>query len=275
MRDFMVDRNYVEQLGLEFLAGHNFDEGQSAGERHIILNERALDRFGFKTPLDAMGEPVYLNDSTALTVIGVVRDFHFRPMNYEIGPLALRSNPAEFGYLSARVAPGKANEVAEAIEPIWKKLDNVHPLEWKLMSDEIDEAYTDSGFVDVVKIVGYISFLAVTLACLGMLGMTMYATQLRLKEIGIRKVMGASEREVVYVLSRGFLLLIAIGAALGTPLGYFLGTAFLDNYAYKAPLGIFTIASGFVVMSVLGMLTIGSQTWTASRRNPVDSLRYE
>jgi putative ABC transport system permease protein len=276
MRDFMVDRNYIEQLGLVFVAGRNFDPAPAgASERHIILNERALGRFGFKTPLDAVGEAVYLNDSISLEVVGVVKDFHFRPMNYEIGPLALRNSPAEFGFLSARVSPGSGKAVAEALERQWKNYDQVHPFEGKMMEDEIDEAYTDSGFVDVVKIVGYISFLAITLACLGMLGMAMYATQVRLKEIGIRKVMGASERQVIMVLSRGFMLLIAIGACLGTPLGYFLGTMFLDNYAYKAPLSFFALISGFFVMSILGVLTIGSQTWTASRRNPVESLRYE
>lgn len=277
MRDFMVDRQYIEQIGLQFLAGRNLEPLAERGtpEREIILNEKALERFGFKTPAEAIGEPVYLNDTLALSVVGVVRDFHFRPMNYEIGPLALRSNPSEFGYLSAQVAPGQGERVAAALESIWTRLDPVHPLEWKMMVDEIDEAYTQSGFVDVVKIVGYISFLAVTLACLGMLGMAMYATRLRLKEISIRKVMGASEGEVVFVLSRAFLWLIGIGACVGTPLGYFLGTVFLESYAYRSPIGVFTILSGVILMGLLGILTIGSQTWTAARRNPVESLRYE
>jgi putative ABC transport system permease protein len=276
MRDFIVDHNYIEQLGLVFIAGRNFDASPVMGrERHIILNERALSRFDFKTPQEALGSAVYLNDSTSLEVIGVVKDFHFRPMNYEIGPLALRSNPAEFSYLSARISPGTEKTVAASLEKLWKNHDQVHPFEWKMMEDEIDEAYTASGFVDVVKIVGYISFLAITLACLGMLGMAMYATQVRMKEIGIRKVMGANEGQVVIVLSRGFMVLIILGAILGTPLGYFLGTTFLDNYAYKAPFSAVAISSGFVVMSVLGALTIMSQTWSASRRNPVESLRYE
>ncbi|MBL7849307.1 MAG: ABC transporter permease [Cyclobacteriaceae bacterium] len=276
MRDFMVDRTYIEQLGLTFVAGRNFDQAPAGErERHVLLNERAVARLGFKSAIDAVGAPLYLNDSTSLEIIGVLKDFHFRPMNYEIGPLALRNNPAEFGFLSARIAPGSEAGIVAGLEKSWKIFDDVHPLEWSRMEDEIDEAYTDSGFVDVVKIVGYISFLAITLACLGMLGMAMYATRVRLKEIGIRKVMGASEGEVVMVLSRGFMLLVVIGACLGTPLGYFLGSVFLDSYAYKAPLTLLALASGFLVMSFLGALTIGSQTWTASRRNPVESLRYE
>jgi len=275
MRDFMVDKNYIEQLDLQFVAGKNFEESLVGGEKYIILNERALERFGFKSPIEALGQPVYLNDSTALAVIGVVRNFHFRPMNYEIGPLALRNDNREFGFLSARIVPGRKDEVIAKLDHLWKRLDSVHSLEWKMMADEIDEAYTDSGFVDIIKIVGFISFLAVLLACLGMLGMAMYATRLRFKEIGIRKVMGATAEQVTVVLSRSFLTLIAIGACIGTPIGYLLARVFLQNYAYQAPLTVATITSGFIVMAILGALTIVSQTWTAARRNPVESIRYE
>jgi putative ABC transport system permease protein len=144
-----------------------------------------------------------------------------------------------------------------------------------MMSDEIDEAYTDSGFVDVVKIVGYIAFLAVTLACLGMLGMAMYATQTKVKEIGIRKVMGASSWEVVFLLSKAFLILIAIAAFIGTPLGYLMGDLFLDSYAYKSPISFGVLISGVAIMGILGALVIGSQTWKAAADNPVNALRYE
>jgi putative ABC transport system permease protein len=108
-----------------------------------------------------------------------------------------------------------------------------------------------------------------------MLGMAMFATQTRLKEIGVRKVMGAGSWSVVFLLSRGFLVLIAIAGCIGSPLGYLLGTTLMDNYAYKAPITPAILISGFVVMTVLGVLTIGSQTFSAAQRNPVDSLRYE
>lgn len=271
----MVDRNYLEHLDLTFLAGKNFDEPTVGGEKYIILNERAVELFKFASPAEAIGQPVYLNDSTELTVIGVVRNFHFRPVNYEIGPLALRCDRQEFGYLSARIVSGHRDEVVAQLEPLWKRMDAVHPLEWKMMADEIDEAYTNSGFVDVVKIVGFISFLAILLACLGMSGMAMYATRLRFKEIGIRKVLGATAEQVTLVLSRNFFFLILIATGIGTPTGYVLSKLFLDNYAYKAPMTFEVIVSGFVVMAALGLLAIGSQTWTAARRNPVESIRYE
>lgn len=276
MRDYIVDEHYISNLKLKFLAGANFDPAMEGNtERHVILNEKALERFKFPDPISAVGQAIVLNDSTLLTVVGVVQDFHFRPMNYEIGPLALRYDLKELRHLSARIEPGKKPEVVAALGPIWKQADPVHPLEVKLMSEEIDEAYTDSGFVDVVKIVGYISFLAVVLACLGMLGMAMYSTQTRIKEIGIRKVMGASEGQVVVLLSRAFLILIGIAACLGTPAGYFLASLFLDTYAYKAPITIWVLLSGVLVMAILGVITISSQTLKAALANPVKALRYE
>lgn len=276
MRDFLVEDNYINNLELTFLAGRNFDTAmEGGGERHVILNERAVERFGLGDPVSAIGQTIVVSDSTLLSVIGVVKDFHFRPMNYEIGPLALRYNQRDLSFLSIRIAPGQKAAVVAALEPAWKRLDPVHPLEWQMMEDQIDQAYTDSGFLDVVKIVGYISFLAIVLACLGMLGMAMYATQTRRKEIGIRKVMGASSFEVVLLLSRSFLILIGIAALVGTPIGYSMGNLFLDSYAYKSPISIWVLLSGVTFMSVLGVMTICSQTWRAAVDNPVNSLRYE
>lgn len=276
MRDFIVDENYIENLGMTFVAGKNFDAAAGASNRgHVILNERALQEFGFSDPITAVGQSIVIDDTVLLQVIGVVKNFHFRPMNYEIGPLALRYNHASLGILSARIVLERKDEVMALVSTTWKRIDPVHTLDAHMMSEEIDGAYMDSGFLDILKIVGYISFLAVMLACLGMLGIAMYATQTRIKEVGVRKVMGAASWDVVFLLSKGFLLLIFIAGCIGTPVGYFLGTTFINNYAYKAPLSAVILLSGFVIMTLLGVLTIGSQTLSAARRNPVDTLRYE
>jgi putative ABC transport system permease protein len=276
MRDFIVDDNYINNVDLKFLAGHNFvasEQGQQ--ERHIVLNEQSLKLFGFNDPIGAIGQPVYTDDSLMLTVIGVVKDFHFRPLSYQIGPVALRYKFSSLGYLSARIVPSQKDIVVASIESIWKKLDPIHPIEWKMMDEEIDEAYQQGGFFDVLNIVGYISFLAVSLACLGMLGMAMYSTQTRFKEIGVRKVMGASSRELTVLLSRTFIILLGIACIIGIPIGYFLGEQFLNTYAYKIQISPLLILSGIALVGGLGILTICSQTWRAASSNPVKSLRYE
>jgi putative ABC transport system permease protein len=276
MRDFVVDNNYVDNVNMEILAGKNFNpEEQSEQEKHIILNEQALQLFGFSDPISAIGQPVYADDSVMLTVIGVVKDFHFRPLSYQIGPVVFRYNTTQLGYLSVRIVPSQKEVIVASLESIWKKLDPVHPLEWMMMEDEIDEAYASAGFFDILKIVGYISFLVISLACLGMLGMAMYSTQTRMKEIGVRKVMGATSGQVTLLLSKSFLILLGVAALIATPLGYLLGGEFLNTYAYKIQITPFLLLTGIATVGLLGMITIGSQTWRAASSNPVKSLRYE
>jgi putative ABC transport system permease protein len=276
MRDFIVDDNYVNNIELNFLAGKNFNpEEEGEQEKHVILNETALTSFGFKDPVTAVDQTLYVDDSVMLKVIGVVKDFHFRPLNSKIGPLALRFNIRELDYLSAKIDPAKKDEVVAGIQAIWKKLDAVHTIDWMMMEDEIDDAYRQAGFKDILIIVGYIAFLAVTLACLGMLGMAMYATQIRVKEVGIRKVMGASVTEVVVLLSRSFMMLIGIAVVIGVPAGFFIGELFLNEYAYKIEITPLLLLSGISIIAGLGMIVICSQTLRAASSNPVKSLRYE
>jgi putative ABC transport system permease protein len=276
MKDFLVDDNYINNIELEFIAGRNFDPTeQGAHEKHVILNETALARFQLNDPVSAIGQAIYVNDSVMLEVIGVVKDFHFRPLNSEIGPLALRYSTTDLGFLSARIDPAKKSEVFTSIEAIWKKLDPVHPVEMMMMDAEIDDAYRQAGFKDILIIVGYIAFLTVTLACLGMLGMAMYATQIRIKEVGVRKVMGATVPDVVILLSKSFMILIAIAVAIGTPISFALGNMFLDIYAYKIEITPLLMLTGISVIAILGLLVICSQTIKAAASNPVKSLRYE
>jgi putative ABC transport system permease protein len=158
---------------------------------------------------------------------------------------------------------------------IWKRLDPVHPFEAHMMDEQIDTAYQEAGFRDLLTIVAYVSFLAVTLACLGMIGMSMYATQTRVKEIGIRKVMGASSSQVTYLLSRSFLFMIVVALIIGVPLGYLLGEQYLALYAYKIDVSPSILLCGMGMIVFLGVVCVGSQTWRAAEANPVQSLKYE
>lgn len=276
MRDFIVDNNYIDNIGLSFIAGSNFDPSlQGDHERHIILNEKALSFFGFADPVSAMGQSVFVNDSVMLTVIGVVKDFNFRPLNYEIGPLALRYNTSQLDWLSVKVLPNQQNSVMASVESIWKKLDPVHPFEGMMMDDQIDGAYESAGFFDILNIVGYISFLTISMACMGMLGMAMYSSQTRIKEIGVRKVMGASSGQITMLLSQSFILLMGMALIPGIPLAWLLGDQFLSMYAYKTSISLPLILAGVGIVVLAGLITIGSQTWRAASSNPVDSLRHE
>lgn len=276
MRDFLVDDNYIHNLGLTFLSGRNFNASeQSEREKHVILNETALVNFGFANPVEAIGQAIYVDDSVMLSVIGVVKNFHYRPLNNKIDALALRYNLSDLAFLSVQLDPSQKENTIASITSIWKKLDPIHPIDYMMLEEEIDDAYRQAGMNDVLVIVGYITFLAVTLACLGMLGMAMYSTQVRVKEVGVRKVMGATVLDVVMLLSKSFMLLIATAIVIGTPISFFLGDLFLSLYAYKIEMGPLLLGLGASIIASLGLLIVCTQTVKAAISNPVDSLRYE
>jgi putative ABC transport system permease protein len=266
-----VDENYLKNLEVPLLAGKHFEPNIP---RQVILNETALSEFGFEHPIDAIGEKIFMDDSTDLSIVGVVKDFHFRPLSYKVGPLAFRYDLPDVQIMNIRVAKSNLDMTMGQVEAIWKKLD-IHPFDWRTMESEIDGAYEDAGFFDVLGIVGYITIVAITLACLGMLGMAMYATQTRIKEVGVRKVMGASVTDILFLLSKSFAYLILAAVILGVPISLFLGNQFLTMYAYRITITPWLIGSGVLFLVGLGLITIGSQTLRAAVTNPVNSLRYE
>ena len=276
MRDFCVDENYLQNLEVKFVAGRNFRAGLSKErESEVILNETALKSFGFKDPGAALNQVIYSEDSVQLQVVGVVKDFHFRTMEYAIGPVAFRYRPQDFALLSIAIDPAAMTTVPPAIASIWKKYDVVRPIKLITMEKDIDNTYVELGLKDIVKIIGYISFLAITLASLGMLGMVMYNTQLKIKEVGVRKVLGASVKDVTVLLSRSFVILIAISVLIGVPLGYILGNFFLQNFAFRISNTWLLVLLAIIIIGVIGFITICSQTIKAAMSNPVKSLRTE
>ncbi len=270
MRDFSVDENYLRNIDASFAAGSNFVDGD---RNAVVINEKALSLFGFDDAVSAINQTIVLGDSTELMIKGVAKNFHFRPLSYEIGPVAFRYDPQNIGLLSVMVS-GEDKLVAARIEALWKKLD-MRPFEWAMMEHEIDQAYDDAGFRDIVSIIGYITVIAVTLSGLGMLGMVMYATEARVKEVGVRKILGAGVRDVLLLLSGSFFIMVAIAVTIGIPVSILLGNIFLETYAYKVPVSVWTIAAGASGLLIVTALIVGSQTVRAARSNPVNALRHE
>ncbi len=276
MRDYLVDENFLANVDIQFMSGGNFDAAHEGSlERHVIINESALVPLGFANPTAAIGQSIFAEDSLHLTVIGVVRDFNFRPLSNSIEPLAIRYQPGGLNVLSARITPGSEAIVKESMTKVLGSLDPIHTYAVKTMSEELDQAYVDAGITDLLAITGYVAFVAIGLACLGILGMAMYSTQTRIKEIGVRKVMGARRLDMILLLSRSFLMLIGISVVAGMPLAYFLSSAILQEYAYRIALTPLLLLSGVMIISFLGIVTICSQTVRAASSNPVESLRYE
>ena len=272
---YAVDDAYIENMELTLLAGKNFPKGMSGeGEQYVILNEKAIESLALSNPIDALGQTLYNEDSSAVEVIGVVKNYNHEMVMSEIGPMALRHVPGEFNYLQIKTNGANMKESIAHIEEAWSTVEPVKQIDHKYMLHEIRQFY-DLIFGDLISIIVLISFLAISIACLGLLGMAIFTTKTRLKEVSIRKVLGATDQMIVYLLSKGFLKLLVISILIATPLAYFLNNLWLEQIAYRVSIDFIVIESGVLILLVLGTLTIGSQTFRASLSKPVDNLRNE
>jgi putative ABC transport system permease protein len=257
-------------LDLTLLAGQNLP-ADTAG-RQIVINEEAVKAFRLGTPGEAIGQSVWLNDSTEVLVAGVVKNFRFTTFAMSIKPLLLRSKPAQYRYVTVRVAAGAEEAVLTDVQRVWKRLSPYEPFAGQWYNDFLEERHSHSGDTDFM---GLLIGLAFSIACLGLLGMVTYNTQTRVKEIGVRKVMGADVSQLVWLLSRDFVKLLVVAAAIALPLGYMAGYAFLFSFAYHVSIGFETLGLCVGVLLLLGSLTIGLRTYKAALTNPVNSLRTE
>jgi putative ABC transport system permease protein len=269
-----TDENFVDNLELKLVAGRNLPGGKSSG-RYALVNETAAREFGYKYPAEIIGKVLQnkYSDSAFFEVVGVVQDFHMSLDQPRIQPLVIQNQPALFKFVNIKIVSGELETTLARLEEKWKTIDPVHTMKYQFFENQL--AATSRGFFDVVSILGFIAFIAVTIACLGMLGMATYSTERRIKEVGIRKAMGAEEFSIVLLLSKEFLRILIIAILIAAPLGYFLNNLWLHNFPNRVDFGWGTISLGVLLLLVLGLITIGSQTISASRRNPVDSLKME
>jgi putative ABC transport system permease protein len=188
-------------------------------------------------------------------------------------PLALIYNPEEYNLLQVKYT-GTYEEAGKSIETAWAKINPTLKVDYKDFDAEVHRLY-DILFGDLVSILGVISFLAITISCLGLLGMATYATETRMKEISIRKVLGSSNASLIYLLSKGFVSLLLIAILLAVPSAYFLNNLWLEQLAYHVSVDVTTIVLGVVILIIFGVVTIGSQAWRATFVNPVENLKSE
>ncbi|TAE50112.1 MAG: FtsX-like permease family protein [Bacteroidetes bacterium] len=269
----IVNDQYIPVMGLELVAGENFPAQIPSTEQFLIINEKALDMLGIGSAQEAIGQTLWLSDSLPVTIRGVLRDFHYRIMEHGIEPFALRYSDFQFGLLHVRIAPGDPVQTFSALDQIWRRLDKVHPLKATFMEQSMREAYGD--VILTGQMAGFFAILAIVLACMGLLGMVTYSVGSKVKEIGIRKVLGASAAQITLSLSRSFLTMLLIAVLLAVPLGYLLSLQFLQLFAYRIEVGWMIPAMCVAALLGLALLTVGVQTVHAALANPVKTLRSE
>lgn len=271
-----IDRNFTENLGIALLTGNGFGINDQTASTQILVNEAMVKELGYPSAESIVGEQFETKWGDQLLVVaGVVKDFRYKLLLNEdaISPLMLRYNPAQFQYMNVKIDSPDPMKTLAALENRWKALDPVHPFRYAFMDEELES--THQGIFDIVSILGFISFLAIFIACLGLLGMTTYAAERRTKEVGIRKFLGADNFSITLLLSKGFLQMLAIAILIGAPFSYFVNKLWLEYLPNRVEFSAGTVALGSLVLLLLGLVTITSQTLRVSKSKVVDTLKMD
>ncbi len=275
MQIWRVDEDYIPTLGMQIQMGRNFSTQFLTDTTGIIINEAAARLLGFKDPLN---QPLYfINDYnnksvTTYHIVGIVKNFNFNSLRENVTPLALMYGDQN-GSMAFRVGAKNAASLISKIEAIYKKIAPGQPFTYSFMNDDFNRIYTAEQRIGNISII--FSILAIVIACLGLLGLVTYAAEQRIREIGIRKVLGASIPNIVSMLSLNFLKLVLIASMIAFPFAWYCMNNWLQDFAYRIDISwwIFVVAGVSALLTAL--LTISFQAIRAALMNPVKSLRTE
>jgi putative ABC transport system permease protein len=278
-----VDHDYINTLGIRLKTGRNFIPGQSTDStQSVILNEAAVSKFemgdnpiGKKISMFGGTNPdgtPDINNIRTWEVIGVIEDFHFSSLRENIQPLGLFFERSD-GFVSFRFAGNETQDVLKAISATWEKMVPGRPFEYSFLDDDFGKMYKSEQRLGTIFAI--FAGLAIIIACLGLFALTSFTAQRRTKEIGIRKILGASIESIVLLLSKTYSKLILIAFLLSAPAAWYAVNWWLESYAYKADVGVMVYILAGATAFIIAMLTIGYQSIRAARANPANSLRSE
>ncbi|MEO6723262.1 MAG: ABC transporter permease [Ferruginibacter sp.] len=274
MRFFDVDEDFVSNMQLKIIAGNNLRPTSGSTEMQILINEKALPTLKIKNAGEAIGKVILLDDTTKVQVAGVVKNFHFEGFEFAIAPLVFRSREQAFNYVNIKTSVDEADAatLVASLRSTWKKFNPHDEFSYSWFNKQFYESKAAEG---TVSMLGLLAFMGITIACLGLLGMVVYTVEGRIKEVSIRKVMGASVATIMSLLSKSFLKLVVIAVLIATPIGWICSYMFLQIFAERVTIGfsILSIACSFILL--LALVVIGSQVFRVARANPANNLRAE
>ncbi len=271
MTDASVDYDYFETLGMTIIQGRSFSEEYATDVENYILNEEALKITGLESPIGKM----FSCWEDEGKIIGIVKNFHVDSLHREIGPVifTLSQRHGSHSYIFVKISP---NDIFGTLAFLEKKAAEFAPnglFEYRFLDDVFNSQY--SGDQRRGNIYKYFTFLAVFISCLGLFGMASFTAEQRTKEIGIRKVLGASIANILMMISKDFLILLIVSNVIAWPIAYFLMANLLNNYAYRTSIAAWIFIASGVTAILVALLTVGAKIVRAAYANPVDSLRYE
>jgi ABC-type antimicrobial peptide transport system permease subunit len=233
-----------------------------------VINESAAKIMGFKNPI---GEIISTPWQSKLHIIGVVKNFHYKSMHYKIEPLIMTLDP-DIEFL-IRMKSDQVTSIVPYIKKTLQSFNLTYLLNFHFLADDYDNLYRTEQRMS--KIFGYASFLAIFISCLGLIGLSLFMTERRTKEIGIRKVYGAKSIEIYSLLSKEYSIWVIISLLIGSPVAWYAMNQWLHNYAYRITLNPWIFAMVGLIVLFIALLTVGFQSYRAASMNPVKALRYE
>ncbi|WKN44015.1 FtsX-like permease family protein [Tunicatimonas pelagia] len=266
------DEQYISMFERTLLAGTNFSADRANPINEVIVNQAMIKALEIANPDEAIGEIFTLGESE-ITIRGVINDTYTNAFSSKIDPLVLQYDPSRFSGVAIKIAPDQVAETLQFIETTWKETYPDHLIDIRFLDETLDKQY--SFFDMVLSVLQPAAFLAILIGCMGLYGLISFMTVRRTKEVGIRKVLGATVTNIIFMFTRESLLLVAIAFILAAPAGYFLGQAFLMELPERIPPGVELFVATLLVSLTIALLTIYYRSSRAAATNPADSLRYE
>jgi putative ABC transport system permease protein len=267
-----VDYDFIETLGIELHEGRDFSrEFTTDLNRALLLNEEAVKQFGFDSGLD---KRLSAGGQMALPVIGVLKDYYFKSLHQEIEPFALLlATEQAFNWVFIKTTEESMSEVMQFAEQEWRRINPGHPFEYTFVDRENDMMYQSE--MKLSRLSSIFTIIAIYIACLGLFGLASFTVVQRTKEIGVRKILGASMGGIVLILSKEYVKWVALANVFAWPLAYYFMRRWLEGFAYHTSLNIMAFFASGLLALLIALLTVSVQTFKAAAANPVDSLRYE
>jgi putative ABC transport system permease protein len=266
-----ADANYIDMMGLEMVQGRKFSPLQT-DVGSAILNEAAVREFGLENPMDAYFEKRGVTNK----VIGVVKDFNFQSLHNNIKPLVIFCEDEQLFSVNVKLAAGDFNAARKTLDQVkksWEEVSPSFPFDFKFIDEQVESLYKMEMVFQKIFRSG--SIFAIFICCLGLFGLVLSSTEQRRKEIGIRRVNGASIGKIMLMLNKDFIKWVLVAFLVASPASWFLMNKWLENFAYRISLSwwIFVLA-GLLALGI-ALLTVSWQSWKTATRNPVEALRYE
>jgi putative ABC transport system permease protein len=267
-----VDYDYMKTYGLQLLAGRIFSKSFGTDDSAVIFNRKAIEQLGFNNPADALNKRIDFW-GRRYTIVGVTENFHQQSLREAYDPLILRLIADVNGYLSVKTNAAEANQNINLVKAEWKKFFPGNTFEYFFLDDHFNDQYkADQRFGQVFSL---FTSLAILVACLGLFGLASFTTLQRTKEIGIRKVLGASVGSILQLLYREFAVLLVIAFAIAVPLAWLMVSNWLQGYPFRINIHWMYFVLPFIFIAVIALLTVSYQSVKAAIENPVKSLRIE